>query len=238
MAGTHNGDTATTGKFLWNGLRWSPALYLSRLTCVLAAIAVALLAALFFHRFDPAREWGLRSNKPPPPRPVAAANGEPAIAALPRPGPGHLSALPHKNGSPSAMPRLVLAELKLMLKGRRWWWYGIPAGLFAASVPAPLDAVRGGVAVAALIWPVLIWSQMGTREARLIWPHSISPPSARFWRNSCRLDRRHHHRRRHQRRPGNPSSHRPRPPSSVRMDSSARSSCRPSPWRSAFGAHQ
>ncbi len=60
------GDTADHRKFLWNGLRWSPALDVSRLTCVLAAITVALLAALFFHRFDPASEWRLRSKKPPP----------------------------------------------------------------------------------------------------------------------------------------------------------------------------
>ena len=53
-----------------------------------------------------------------------------------------------------------------MLKGHRWWWYVVAAGIFIGCVASPLDASRGGVAIAALIWPVLVWSQMGTREAR------------------------------------------------------------------------
>jgi hypothetical protein len=173
------GDTVTTQKFLWTGLRWSPALYLSRLTCVLAAIAVALLAALFFHRFDPAREWG---SKKALPQSAAAANGEPATAALPAAVPQRLSPLPHRNSRATTLPSLVLAELKLMLKGHRWWWYAVAAGLFVASLSSPLNAARGGVAVAALIWPILIWSQMGTREARFNTASLIFSSERSLWR--------------------------------------------------------
>lgn len=42
------GDTATSKRFLWSGIRGTPALYWSRVTCILAAIALALLAAIFF----------------------------------------------------------------------------------------------------------------------------------------------------------------------------------------------
>lgn len=174
------GDTVTTQKFLWTGLRWSPALYLSRLTCMLAAIAVALLAALFFHRFDPAREWGLK--KAPPQNAAAANNGEPAPAPLPAPSSQRLSPLPHRNSSTPTLPRLVVAELKLMLKGHRWWWYAVAAGLFVASLSSPLNSVRGGVAVAALIWPILIWSQMGTREARFNMASLIFSSERSLWR--------------------------------------------------------
>jgi hypothetical protein len=38
--------------------------------------------------------------------------------------------------------------------------------LFIACLASPLDAARSGVNVAAWIWPALIWSQMGTREAQ------------------------------------------------------------------------
>ncbi len=174
------GDTVTTQKFLWTGLHWSPALYLSRLTCVLAAIAIALLAALFFHRFDPAREWG--SKRAPPPSPVAATNGERTVAALLAPTPVRLTPLPSRISSTTTLPRLVLAELKLMLKGHRWWWYTVAAGLFVASLSSPLGAVRGGVAIAALIWPVLIWSQMGTREARFNTASLIFSSERSLWR--------------------------------------------------------
>lgn len=174
------GDTATTRKFLWTGLRGSPALYLSRVTCLLVALAVALLAGLFFHRFDPAREWGLK--KAPPSPSLVASNGESAVAsALPAQVPLHLTPL-QRSADGARMPQLVLAELKLMLKGHRWWWYAVAGGLFVASVASPLDATRGGVAVAALIWPVLVWSQMGTREARFGTAALIFSSERSLWR--------------------------------------------------------
>ena len=39
-------------------------------------------------------------------------------------------------------------------------------GLIVACLAAPLSASSGGVVLAAWIWPLLIWSQMGSREAR------------------------------------------------------------------------
>ena len=44
-----------TKTFLWMGLVWTPALLLSRGMVLALAAALALLAALFFDRFDPAR---------------------------------------------------------------------------------------------------------------------------------------------------------------------------------------
>ncbi len=51
-----------------------------------------------------------------------------------------------------------------------------------ASLSAPLNAVRGGVAVAALIWPDLIWAQMGTREARFNTASLIFSSERSLWR--------------------------------------------------------
>jgi len=154
------GDTAASKKFLWKGLRLSPSVYLSRLTCCLIALGVALVAASFFHRFDPALEWGLKRAKVAT---LGPTNGE-ATAIIPAPPPVHLTPLAHA-ASASNLPGLVFAELNLMLKGQRWWWYAVAGGLFVASMTAPLNAVRG-VAIASLIWPVLVWAQMGTREMR------------------------------------------------------------------------
>ena len=153
------GDTATSKKFLWKGLHLSPAAYLSRVTCLLIALGVALVAGLFFHRFDPAREWLVKRSRVEIPDPV---NGEAAASALPVQA-VELTPLV-RAASGSSVPRLVLAELKLMLKGQRWWWYAVAGGLFVASVATPLDAVRSGVAIVVLIWPVLVWSRMGVRE--------------------------------------------------------------------------
>jgi hypothetical protein len=163
------GDTKTTKKFLWTGLRATPALYLSRLTTLLAALAISLLAAIFFNRFDPAREWSLK-KAPPQNLAPAPANGETAaLSPPPSATPMHLTPL-SRPARGAAIPvvtlfRTVLAELKLMLKGHHWWWYAVAAGLFIASVSSPLNSARG-VAIAALLWPILVWSQMGTRESR------------------------------------------------------------------------
>ncbi len=58
---------------------------------------------------------------------------------------------------------MVWAELRLALHGITLWWYLVAAGLFAACLFTPLFVSRGFL-VAAWIWPLLIWSKMGTRE--------------------------------------------------------------------------
>src|ERR1700676_1803467 len=66
----------------------------------------------------------------------------------------------------SRFTRLVISELLLMLKGQRWWWYAGAAGILIGGLVSPGDAARQGWLVAAWIWPILLWSQMGAREAR------------------------------------------------------------------------
>jgi hypothetical protein len=61
---------------------------------------------------------------------------------------------------------MVLAELRLALHGVSLWWYLVAVGLFAAGLFTPVSISRGFL-IAAWIWPLLIWSAMGTRETRL-----------------------------------------------------------------------
>jgi hypothetical protein len=174
------GDKVAGKRFLWNGLRSNPALYESRLASLVLAVAIALLASLFFHRFDPAYEWSLKKSRDQraPDSRQANANGAPVNAAVATNGmapesaasarssaPIHLTPVSRtKTSAAATLPRTVLAELKLMLKGHHWW-YIVAAGLFIASLTSPLPASRG-VAIAALLWPILVWSKMGTRESR------------------------------------------------------------------------
>ena len=51
-----------------------------------------------------------------------------------------------------------------MLKGVSRWWYLVATGLFIASLATPLS-VSHQLLVAVWIWPLLLWSQMGTRES-------------------------------------------------------------------------
>jgi hypothetical protein len=149
-------------RFLWKGLDLNPAFLAGRLLWTVMGIALALLAAGFFHRFDPAREWRIRS--------LNQGKSKTEIAVIEHAAPaqhsdGHLTPLPDK-ARHSSMARLVGVELRLMLKGKQWWWYVVAAGLSVACFVSPLDSARGGVLVAAWLWPILVWSSMGSREKR------------------------------------------------------------------------
>ncbi len=159
-------DKITTQSFLWTGVDWTPAVVLHRFWWVAGSAGVVLVAAVFFHRFDPARE-GWRWKKKTKTRsqnPVEDLQGTLAPTAA-QASIAHLTPIIHPVGKTRFAP-LVVSELRLMLKGQRWWWYVAAAGLFIACLASPLDASRGGVIIAAWLWPVLLWSQMGTREAR------------------------------------------------------------------------
>jgi hypothetical protein len=156
-------EGVATKTFVWTGVDWTSAIVLRRLLWVAAAAAAALLASVFFHRFDPAREVKLWSRKNATSPGLAAV--EPPTTGTAAVSPGHLTPLP---ASQTGMRfwRLVASELRLMLKGHRWWWYVMAAGLLVASLTAPIEKAHGGLLVAAWLWPVLVWSQMGAREAR------------------------------------------------------------------------
>ncbi len=69
------------GGVRWNGVEWTAAVVGGRLAWLAAALAVALLAAVPFSRFDPAREAGRRRRGAPTPDPTIAGHGDLAAAA-------------------------------------------------------------------------------------------------------------------------------------------------------------
>jgi hypothetical protein len=92
----------------------------------------------------------------------------------------HLTPLPaNARGLPFAV--LLVSELKLMLKGMSHWWYLVAAGLVVAGIATPL-AVSRTLLVAAWIWPLPLWSQMGTRESRYATQSLIFSAPSFLWR--------------------------------------------------------
>jgi hypothetical protein len=152
--------------FPWNGLDWTANVFLMRLLWISIAGALALLASLFFHRFDPARSRRRREGQ-------VKLNGPQQVSVDVRADPAaansiaaaHLTPI-MQTASNSRFPQLVTSELRLMLKGQRWWWYAGAAGLLVGQIVSPEASVRGGFLVAAWLWPILLWSQMGCRESR------------------------------------------------------------------------
>lgn len=152
--------------FVWEGARWTPAMIAERAAWPAAAVALTLLAALGFDRFDaraPLARYRPRGRgrppvaEPPAPEPRDRP-GRPAPESILRP------TGPAPAGGRSRLDGLVAAELRIMLKGISRWWWVVVLGLTLASLLVPLAGVTGFVLPFALIWPLLLWSPMGTRE--------------------------------------------------------------------------
>jgi len=159
--------------FPWNGIDWTFHVLQGRLLWIAVAAGLALLASVFFHRFDPARSW----RKPRTQAATSALESSSEDRAVSVSAPvsitaAHLTPLvrnPSLNSARSSrnsrFPQLVMSELRLMLKGQRWWWYAGAAGLIVGQLVSPQRDVRAGFLLVAWIWPILLWSQMGCREA-------------------------------------------------------------------------
>jgi hypothetical protein len=60
----------------------------------------------------------------------------------------------------------LLAELKLMLKGRSWLWTIGAIALNVACLLLPSAVVQRYLLAAVWLWPLGVWAQMGARERR------------------------------------------------------------------------
>jgi hypothetical protein len=179
------GNQAHAGStFQWNGVQWTPELILARLSWIAVALALALLAALLFDRFDPSKERSQRAISTPADSPVELAENLPPRTSIHAPP---LTPLANRQ-SHFRFGAILLAELRLMLKGQKWWWYAVVAGFIVACAATPSASGRGMLLACAWFWPVLIWSKMGVRETRdqtsqLIFsaPHPIARQLPAVW---------------------------------------------------------
>jgi hypothetical protein len=153
--------------FRWQGVPWTSQMILLRVGWMLAAVAIVLLAAMFFDRFDPV-SWFFSSKRKSKRVSTVRAAEQVAAGATASANPAaavHLTPLTSAVRS-NAFGRIFAAELRLALKGLRWWWYCVAAGLLIAQFASPLEISRGPLLGVAWIWPVMVWSAMGSRESR------------------------------------------------------------------------
>ena len=181
--------------FLWTGFDWATVAG-ARLVYVAAALLLAGLAALPFERFVPeqsrirARRFAVRRFvvkrwlAPLGARFRAVARRSDAkrvTSGIPR------SAQTLTPVTASGKPlrlfvTLVAAELKLLLKGRALLWYAVAAGLFLACLLSPLETVRGSLLPLVWLWPLLLWSEMGVREAHYRVDQLLFSSPSPLWR--------------------------------------------------------
>ena len=177
QAGPHSGQKFTT--FVWGGIHWSPELVLPRMVLLVLAFGVVLLAACLFDRFDPSRgifhragaaigvagKGWLRGGKSAEAEELTSIDLGEAKLSTPGAQQFHLAPLGAAAGH-FRFGALVAAELRLMLKGRRWWWYAGAAGFLIGGAVNSAAEAHGKILAFAWFWPVLLWSAMGAREAR------------------------------------------------------------------------
>ena len=155
----------------WEGITWTWAIVLGRFLWSSLALLIALLGGLFFDRFDPARSslqhkrtgfltrvfqrLSLRGQTPAPAAEIASSQ---AIAS---------AALTPLAGSPRGrFWSLLLAELRLLLKGHPWWWYAVAGSFVIVGLNQDSAVAAAGILPFAWLWPVLVWSSAGAREVR------------------------------------------------------------------------
>jgi hypothetical protein len=147
--------------FTWNGIDWTAEIILGRMLWLITALGIVLLAAILFRRFDPAPQ------KHKPARDAELAEVPPLRSAQPTPKPAPIHLTPLASGQRAFYAgRILLAELRLLFKGIRWWWFIVLAGLNVAGLLLPAETARQYLLPAAWILPLALWSALGTREAR------------------------------------------------------------------------
>jgi len=147
--------------FTWNGIHWTAEIVFGRVLWLSMALGIVLLAALFFRRFDPAPQ------KPKPAQDTEGTESPPLESAQPAQAPVPVHLTPLTSGRRAFYPvRILLAELRLLLKGIRWWWFIVFAGLNVAGLLSPTEPARQYLLPAAWILPLALWSALGTREKR------------------------------------------------------------------------
>ncbi|MEW5871433.1 MAG: hypothetical protein AB1894_19325 [Chloroflexota bacterium] len=186
--------------FTYEGITWTGSMLLPRLGFVLAGLAVVLLTALFFHRFDPARAG---KNTPGS---LLERLKEALIAFVVQPAESddepldvfstaQASARPitlspvAMNEQPASLYRQVLlAEMRLAFKGVSWLWYLVALGLIAATWIVELPMAHLIVLPLAWLWPLFRWSGMGSREVhyrthQIVFsgPHPLRQQFAATW---------------------------------------------------------
>ncbi len=147
--------------FAWAGVQWTPLEIMARLRWIGIAFLIVLLATIFFNRFDTSRMRVRKAKTPPvsvPPLPTEQA----ALAKNSEVQPTSLTPEMRR----FSFWRLLKAELHLLRKGiRKQWLFGAMI-LFAAGLFVSPEIARLYILPITWLWPILIWSALGAREAQ------------------------------------------------------------------------
>lgn len=168
-------ETGEVVRFAWQGIPWGPEHVAHRLLWVVVGGGLTALSAGALRLADPFREEaGASTGAGAGERGEATADAEAdapvvgggdrarrtvsgtgaAVDELPPPEPADPG---------GAFFRSVRAELRLLLTGHRWWWYGGLAAISVAALLVPVGSV-GPLLAGAWLLPLAAWSSLGCRD--------------------------------------------------------------------------
>ena len=164
--GTIGGETV---RFHWDGGSWPTWFYANRLGLVVLGGVSVLAATVPYERYSPKHGSSRQSlidrlkGVLPSSMPWQSTQKHDT-----RP-PEEVSLTPVESRSSGGFVRLLVQELRLLLRGHPWWWYVGTVAVVGVGVGSP-DAGGAAISIAA-IWPLFVWSGMGYRTVR----HRITP---------------------------------------------------------------
>jgi hypothetical protein len=144
--------------------------YGQRLGLVIAGALVAATAVFVLDRWEP-HGSGRRGLLDRLSRRLSGGNsesdtdaGEGAVDEVVAVG----SLTPVTDRSGGGLPSLAALELRAALRGKRWWWYLGAVGIVLGGSLSLLGGSGGRriLLPLALVWPVFVWSGLGTRVER------------------------------------------------------------------------
>ena len=153
--------------FDWEGMTWTAELLWPRFIWMLIGVGIALVAALPFDRFDAPRDAVEKNPRRWPNR--DPHDREETMVHRPHPAAADHAIAVMTVAAAARGPRftaMVAAELGLAIRSLPRAWIVAAIGLAAAAWIVPLPVARAWVLPIAWIWPLLLWSAMGTRETR------------------------------------------------------------------------
>ena len=157
---------AETVRFRWTGTAWPLWFYANRLLLILFGIGATLAATVPYERFgsgadDDGDASGLSARLE---RALPAIGSPSAEEPADDRDPAETTLTPVTDRSAGGFGRLVSQELRLLVRGQPWWWYGgaLAIGFVGLTGSAPTAAT----ASIAAVWPIFLWSSMGVRPLR------------------------------------------------------------------------
>jgi hypothetical protein len=132
---------------------------------------IALGAVIPFDRFDPARSrLYVRKKRKRFRKRREGAEAE-SDTTEETSSAEDIAAEPHLSSLGEDKPRLrfwstLIAELRLMVRGQPWWWYGVALGLLITCLVTPYEYFHRFFVPLVWLWPIFLWSAMGNQEHR------------------------------------------------------------------------